>query len=49
MQCRDRKKIPGWKAAMWRGQTTATWTKEAEYITVQNEKIPAEEEDGVSM
>jgi len=49
MQCRDRKKMPSWKAAMWKGQTTANWPKEVEYATVQNGKLLAEEEDGVSV
>lgn len=46
MQCR--RKMSSWRAALGRGRTTEAWSKESEYVTVQNEKLAGEEEDGVN-
>lgn len=46
-QCR--RKTSTWRAALGKGHTTEAWSKESKHVTVQNQKLAGEEEDGVNV
>lgn len=43
------KETSTWRAALGKGHTTEAWSKESKHVTVQNQKLAGEEEDGVNV